>query len=136
MRAGVAQLVDLNVRGMLANHSLAKSISDASFGEITRQLSYKTTVRKIDRYYPSSKKCSQCGAVQDMPLSARTYECPSCGLVMDRDMNAAVNILHVGMANYPELMPVEDDNHQTGQPVLAPREAGIKTSTRKGLNKF
>lgn len=46
---------DLNVRGMLANHSLAKSISDASFGEITRQLSYKTTVRKIDRYYPSSK---------------------------------------------------------------------------------
>ena len=51
-------------------------------------------------------------------------------------MNAAVNILHVGMANYPELMPVEDDNHQTGQPVLAPREAGIKTSTRKGLNKF
>lgn len=132
----VVFMEDLNVRGMLANHSLAKSISDASFGEITRQLSYKTTVRKIDRYYPSSKKCSQCGAVQDMPLSARTYECPSCGLVMDRDMNAAVNILHVGMANYPELMPVEDDNHQTGQPVLAPREAGIKTSTRQGLNKF
>jgi len=93
--------------GMTKNHSLAKSISDASMSMAMTQLSYKTTVAKIDRWYPSSKTCSNCGCIQDMPLTERTYVCPDCGAVIDRDVNAAINILNVGMANYPELMPVE-----------------------------
>ena len=104
---GVVFLEDLNIMGMTKNHSLAKSISDASMSMAMTQLSYKTTVAKIDRWYPSSKTCSNCGCIQDMPLTERTYVCPDCGAVIDRDVNAAINILNVGMANYPELMPVE-----------------------------
>ena len=103
----VVFLEDLNVRGMVKNHHLAKSVADASFGEFLRQLEYKTNVARIDRFYPSSKTCSCCGHVQDMPLSRRVYECPSCGMSLDRDLNASINILNVGMANYPEVMPVE-----------------------------
>lgn len=104
---GVVFLEDLNVKGMTRNHKLAKSITDASMSMVASQLAYKTNVAKIDRWYPSSQVCSNCGCRQKMPLSERTYECPDCGMVMDRDVNAATNILHVGMANYPELMPVE-----------------------------
>ena len=104
---GIVFLEDLNISGMAKNHKLAKSISDASMSVIVEQLSYKTITAKIDRWYPSSKTCSNCGCIQDMPLKKRTYICPDCGAVIDRDINAAVNILKVGMANYPELMPVE-----------------------------
>jgi len=104
---GVVFLEDLNVNGMTRNHKLAKSITDASMSMVASQLTYKTNVAKIDRWYPSSQACSNCGCIQKMPLSERTYECTDCGMVMDRDVNAAINILHVGMANYPELMPVE-----------------------------
>ena len=99
---------DLNVSDMQKNHYLAKSISDASFNEFVRQIEYKTCLEKIDRFYPSSKTCSSCGYVQDMPLHKRTYDCPYCGLSLDRDLNASINIRNVGMANYPELMPVEE----------------------------
>lgn len=92
---------DLNVTGMLKNRHLSTSIADASFGEVRRQLEYKAdwhdrVVVKVDRFYPSSKTCSVCGHVQDMPLSKRTYVCPVCGNVMDRDLNAAVNIEREG----------------------------------------
>ena len=106
-RYGVVFLEDLNVKGMQSNHKLAKSIADASLATVANQFEYKARVGRIDRWYPSSKTCSNCGCVQDMPLSKRTYECPDCGAVIDRDVNAAINILNVGMANYPELMPVE-----------------------------
>lgn len=95
---------DLNTAGMVKNHRLAKAVSDASFAEFRRQLEYKTArtgaaLRVIDRWYPSSKTCSKCGAVKaKLPLSERTYRCDSCGLVMDRDLNAAVNILVAGSA--------------------------------------
>lgn len=109
---GAVFLEDLNVKGMTCNHKLAKSISDASMSMVASQLLYKTTVAKIDRWYPSSKTCSNCGCIQTMPLNKRTYVCPDCGAVIDRDVNAAINILHVGMANYPKLMPVEGvDTH-------------------------
>jgi len=104
---GVVFLEDLNVKGMERNRHLAKSISDASMSMVSQQLSYKTTVGKIDRWYPSSKTCSNCGCIQDMPLHVRTYTCPDCGAVIDRDVNAAMNIYNVGVANYSELMPVE-----------------------------
>lgn len=92
----------LNVKGMVKNHRLAKSITDAAFGEVLRQLAYKCEWHgrdfvQVDTWYPSTKTCSCCGHVQDMPLVVRTYRCPSCGVVLDRDLNAAKNILAEGM---------------------------------------
>ena len=95
---------DLNAAGMARNHRLAKAVSDASFGEFRRQLEYKTAktgarLHVIDRWYPSSKTCSKCGAVKaKLSLSERVYRCDGCGLSIDRDLNAAVNILVAGSA--------------------------------------
>jgi putative transposase len=94
---------DLNVSGMIKNHKLAKSIADASFSEIRRQLSYKCEwhgkdLIVINRFYPSSKTCSGCGNVKsDLTLSDREYSCCECGLKIDRDLNASINILTVGI---------------------------------------
>ena len=95
---------DLHVAGMVKNHSLARSVSDAALGEFRRQLEYKTArsgaaLRVVDRWYPSSKTCSDCGVVKaKLSLSERTYRCDSCGLVLDRDLNAAINIQVAGSA--------------------------------------
>ena len=95
---------DLNAAGMVKNHHLAKAVSDAAFGEFRRQLEYKTAktgarLHVIDRWYPSSKTCSNCGRVKaKLSLNERVYRCDGCGLVMDRDLNAAVNILVAGSA--------------------------------------
>jgi putative transposase len=89
---------DLNTAGMLQNRKLARHVSDAAFGELRRQLEYKTGWYRTglvvaDRWYPSSKTCSRCGTVTaDLTLADRVYECDSCGLVLDRDVNAAVNL--------------------------------------------
>ncbi len=94
----------LRPKNMLKNHPLARSLSDASFGEFGRQLEYKcrwygSRLVKADRFYPSTKLCSGCGALKEMPLSARTYSCPVCGLVMDRDLNAARNLARVAASS-------------------------------------
>ena len=95
---------DLNVAGMMKNHSLARSVSDASLGEFRRQLEYKTmrtgaVLRVVDRWYPSSKTCSNCGTVKaKLSLSERVYRCDVCGLSIDRDLNAAINIMVAGSA--------------------------------------
>ena len=95
---------DLHVAGMVKNHSLARSVSDAAFGEFRRQLEYKTArsgaaLHVVDRWYRSSKTCSGCGGVKaKLSLSERTYRCDSCGLVLDRDLNAAINICVAGSA--------------------------------------
>ena len=95
---------DLNTAGMVRNHRLAKAVSDAAFGEFRRQLEYKTArtgarLHVVDRWYPSSKTCSGCGRVKaKLSLNKRVYTCDGCGLVMDRDLNAAVNILVAGSA--------------------------------------
>ena len=92
---------DLNVRGMVRNHSLARAISDVGFGELRRQIEYKAgwlgiEVLIADRWYPSSKTCSRCGVVKSgLTLSDRTYSC-GCGLVIDRDLNAALNLAALG----------------------------------------
>ena len=97
-------LETLNVKGMLQNHKLAKAISDVGWGEFTRQLEYKAkwygrTIIKIDRWYPSSKTCSDCGHVLDtLTLDVREWVCPCCGTWHDRDINAAQNILAAGLA--------------------------------------
>ncbi|NEQ41338.1 MAG: IS200/IS605 family element transposase accessory protein TnpB [Okeania sp. SIO3I5] len=94
---GRVVIEDLNVSGMLRNHKLAKSIADQGFYEFRRQLEYKcqwygSELVVVDRFFPSSKTCSNCGHVQDMPLSLRTYDCPECGLSIDRDLNASINL--------------------------------------------
>ena len=95
---------DLNAAGMVKNHHLAKAVSDAAFGEFRRQLEYKTArtgarLHVIDRWYPSSKTCSKCGAVKaKLSLSERVFHCDACGLSIDRDLNAAVNIKVAGSA--------------------------------------
>lgn len=95
---------DLNVAGMVKNHHLAKAVSDASFAEFRRQLEYKTArtgakLHVVDRWYPSSKTCSKCGAVKaKLPLSERVFHCDGCGLSIDRDLNAAINIKVAGSA--------------------------------------
>jgi putative transposase len=103
-RFDVICVEDLNVRGMVKNHCLAKSISDAGFGQFGLNLKYKCEwyrkdFREIDRWYPSSKRCSSCGVIAaKMPLSVRSWVCTGCGVVHDRDDNAAKNIEQVGMA--------------------------------------
>lgn len=93
---------DLNLRGMVKNHSLARSLNDASIGTAVRMLEYKAeryskTVVKIDRWFPSSKTCSACGhVVETLPLSVRDWVCPKCTASHDRDLNAAINIKAVG----------------------------------------
>ena len=98
---------DLAPANMVKNHHLAKSIEDASFGEFRRQLEYKAgwygkEVRIIDRFFPSSQLCSNCGtqnpAVKD--LSVRKWKCPVCGAIQDRDANAAINILREGVRQH------------------------------------
>ena len=90
---------DLNVSGMLRNACLARHIADVGWGEFRRQLEYKTKwygsrLVVANRFYPSSKTCSACGAVQEkMPLSIREWTCPACGTHHDRDINAAKNLL-------------------------------------------
>lgn len=97
-------LEDLNIRGIVKNHSLAKSISDAGWGSFVQMLEYKADwygkeVVKVDRWYPSSKTCFNCGhVVGKLPLNIRTWECPTCKTKHDRDVNAAMNIRTVGQA--------------------------------------
>lgn len=98
-------LEDLNVSGMVKNHKLAKSISDASWSTFVSMLEYKCNwygkmLLKINRFYPSSKTCSNCGHKEDkMPLSIREWTCPSCDSKHDRDLNASINILKEGWRN-------------------------------------
>jgi putative transposase len=100
----VIVIEDLNVRGMIHNRRLAKAISDCGWGEFRRQLEYKAAMygRRlivIDRWYPSSKTCSACGhRLAELSLATRTWRCPSCRTLHDRDINAAKNILAAGLA--------------------------------------
>ena len=95
---GTVVAEDLNVSGMLANRPLARAVADIGMAEVRRQLSYKTgwsgeRLVAADRWYPSSKTCSGCGAVKaKLALSEREYTCAGCGLVLDRDLNAARNL--------------------------------------------
>jgi len=88
---------NLNVSGMMANHKLAGAVSDANFYEFRRQLEYKSKkfgfgLKFAPRFYPSSKTCSGCGYIQDMPLKERVYNCGRCKLSIDRDLNVAINL--------------------------------------------
>ena len=138
----VIGIEDLNVKGMMRNHNIAKALQDASLGEFRRQLTYKCekygrTLVVINRYYPSSKKCSCCGRVKKkLLLSERTYVCEHCGLVMDRDLNAAKNIEKEALRMLSEQQKaVKDDEDKVGwwpaevKPVLCSSVNGDTTDS-------
>ena len=90
-------LENLNVSGMMKNHHLAQAIADVGMYEFRRQLQYKgqwygCETLLADRFFPSTKRCSQCGSEKDVSLAERVYCCEACGQVMDRDLNAAINL--------------------------------------------
>lgn len=101
----VISVENLSVKNMIKNRKLSKSIQDASWSEFIRQLDYKCnwygkTFIKIDRFYPSSKTCSSCGyKLETLDLSIREWNCPDCGTHLDRDFNAATNILVKGYSD-------------------------------------
>jgi putative transposase len=107
----VISVETLAVKNMQKNRSLAKAISDAAWSEFVRQLEYKAewygkTLVKLDRWFPSTKRCSDCGHVGERkPLHVRDWTCTECGCVHDRDVNAAKN-LSVG-SDRPEVKHLE-----------------------------
>lgn len=124
------RIEDLNVSGMIANHKLSSAISDLGFYEFRRQLEYKQLIYGckvdiVDRWFPSSKTCSRCGCVKEkLSLSERVFECLHCSKVIDRDLNAAINLSrYVPMASR-ELKPV-DEKEPT------PSETSVKRRSRK-----
>lgn len=113
----------LAVKNMIRNHKLAKALADVSFGKIVEQLEYKCqwhdkTLIKIDQWFPSTKMCSGCGCINDMPLQNRTLEC-DCGVTLDRDHNAAINILAEGIRslNVEESTTVVINKSQQADPM-------------------
>ena len=105
-------LEDLNVKGMIKNHKLAKHIADASWGTFVRFVEYKAewndkTMVKINRFYTSSKTCNVCGYInQDLNLSIRNWTCPKCSTELDRDKNASINILREGLKIYRQELSI------------------------------
>lgn len=97
---GLVGMENLNVRGMVKNRRLAKAISTTGWGMFRLMLEYKgewygSYVHKVDRFFPSSKTCSNCGCeIDQLPLSVREWQCPICGAIHDRDINSAINILN------------------------------------------
>lgn len=115
-------LEDLNVRGMMSNHKLARQLADVSFGMMREKIIKKVefnegTIVKADRFYPSSKTCCKCGKIkQDLKLSERIYTCTNCGNKIDRDLQASLNLFNLieinGVANAvksPELRSILAD---------------------------
>jgi len=106
-------LEDLNVAGMVKNHHLARAVSDAGMSELARQIEYKAEwngieIVKADRWFPSSKTCSNCGCIRkELSLGERIFICSECGLVIDRDLNAARNLAAYGERVIDAGLPVE-----------------------------
>ncbi|QGU33273.1 RNA-guided endonuclease InsQ/TnpB family protein [Thermochromatium tepidum] len=104
---------NLNVRGMMKNRHLARSIADMGFFEFRRQLEYKAAMRGgvvvvADRFFASSKTCSACGhKLDDLPLSVREWTCPDCGSIHDRDANAAINLKKVAESSVGGCQPFQ-----------------------------
>ena len=94
-------LENLNVKGMMSNHRLARALADVSFGRLKTAIVNKVQLNdgkiiEADRFYPSSKRCCKCGEVKkDLKLSDRIYKCENCGNEIDRDLQASVNLLNL-----------------------------------------
>lgn len=121
------------MKGMVRNRRLSRRVSDAAFGELRRQLTYKTQrhggrLIVADRWMPSSKTCSRCGVVKaKLPLGVRVFECDACGLVLDRDANAGHNLAALAAANGKTGTGVTGD---PGPLVVVPKPRGAKQKTR------
>lgn len=128
-------LEDLNVKGMVKNHKLAKHISDASWSKFITLLTYKAEwndkqIVKIDRFFPSSKTCNCCGYInQNLKLDMREWTCPSCHTKLDRDLNASKNILKEGY----KIILSGTDNYRSGGEIR-PLQNGTTDETSKILN--
>jgi putative transposase len=128
----VLVIEDLNVRGMLQNHHLAQAIGDVGFAEFKRQLLYKacwygSRVILADQWEPSSKRCSGCGWVdEDLTLEDRVYHCEACGLVLDRDLNAALNLEKLAGSLSDSLNACGAESAGTS------REAGVQLAAKRG----
>ncbi|WP_319462945.1 IS607 family element RNA-guided endonuclease TnpB [Micromonospora sp. RTP1Z1] len=142
---GTIVVEDLNVAGMLRNRRLARHIADAGFAELRRQLAYKAgwnggRLVVVDRWYPSSKTCSGCGAVKTkLTLSERTYTCTTCGLTLDRDLNAARNLAALAHEATDARSGRESQNGRGADrktrprgPVAAKRQPGTATAGQTG----
>ncbi|MFU8849732.1 IS607 family element RNA-guided endonuclease TnpB [Micromonospora sp. SL1-18] len=131
---GTVVVEDLNVAGMLRNRRLARKIADAGFGEIRRQVGYKTGWnggRRVvaDRWYPSSKTCSACRVVKaKLPLHVRVFRCDACDLVMDRDENAARNLAAMAVAEATGTGVAGDPGVQAPKPRGADRKTRTTTT--------
>ena len=129
-------LEDLNVKGMKKNHKLARSLSDISFGEIRRQLEYKAAlhgreIKFVDRFFPSSKTCSNCGIVKEsLSLGERTFKCQDCGFSLDRDINAAINIRNFAVLRAGDFIPgrIGADSPESGNKCRKPVRLGSDVS--------
>lgn len=128
-------LEDLNIKGMVKNHKLAKHISDASWGKFITMLDYKANwnerkIIKIGRFFPSSKTCNCCGFIkQDIKLDVREWICPSCKTKLDRDVNAAKNILKEGN----KILSLGINDYRSGAKIR-PIKVGASDETFKGLD--
>lgn len=126
----VIVLEDLHVKGMARSRSLALSIGDAAMGELHRQVAYKSEwygsrLVVADRFYPSSRTCSGCGVIKGtLVLGERVFDCDACGLSLDRDENAAINLRRLGLAQLPEglreVTPVERKALASALPEVKP----------------
>jgi len=132
---GTVVVEGLGVAGMLRNRRLARAVADASLAEIRRRLAYKTVwygsyLIEADRFWPSSKRCSRCGAVKkDLPLRERTFRCDACGLVLDRDENAARNLAALAAAvagSGPETQNARGGDVRPAFARAVPDEAGSR----------
>ena len=131
---------DLNVKGMMKNHNLAKSISDVSWGSFITMLTYKADwngkkVIKIDRYFPSSQTCNVCGNVnkQTKDLSVREWECPVCHTHHNRDVNAAINILNLGLNKNISAGTVDYTDGEDVRADLLIGQSSMKSEARESL---
>jgi putative transposase len=141
---GTVVIEDLHVAGMVKNHRLARHVADASFGEFRRQIEYKAAwsggrVIVADRWFASSKTCSGCGAVKaKLLLSERSYVCTSCGMVADRDLNAAINLAGYGnrqvAGSGPETVNGRGADRKTGlaRQVAMKRQPGTRKRGQAG----
>ena len=121
---------DLNVKGMLKNHKLAKSIQDASFGSFYNMIAYKAKEQyrqyvKIGTFYPSSKLCHCCGfKYKGLKLEERFWTCPECGTYLDRDENASINILNEGL----KILSRDTDGRSVDDKSSKPVDTGLNTN--------
>jgi putative transposase len=124
----VVAVEDLHIKGMIKNHKLAQAISDAAWGQFLTMLEYKGSlygceIRKLDRFFPSSKRCSLCGYIhENLRLNIREWACPDCGTRHDRDVNASTNVL---IFSDPQIL-LEQQEFTPKEPVV---RQGIKSSS-------